>query len=340
MRRGFVVFRSFSLPRFATGLLVGLAVSFGVGCLYAYAVWSPSSNDWGNEKTIATLLLAPLLLIMLVIAIFARRPLCRLFSLALALGGTGLVGLVLGAAVLPMVEFTDVTLKWRAVESRLATERDGMRADLADIAARLKQAKTIVVEGDAPDWFILRLSRFTAHPLFVVLREINAHGTILRRYEAVSGDLCTQEPPSGSLRRMSVGGGSCLLESDVYEFKDWPSIGTLLSIAWDERQFDPRLRASFPPSKHPFSSGSHYPRLVLAVLKKPHALVLSPDLSPPYDPETAPRTVWENKCFFEHDGPFPFGRGARRSACADLLDLYDVADQMFEPSLPPIREVN
>jgi hypothetical protein len=325
------MFGSFSPPRFAVGLLVGLALSFGVGCIYAYAVWSPPSNDWGNEKTIATLLLAPLLLAVLICAIFARRPLHRLFSLTRKIGGSGLVGLLLGAAVLPVVQFMDAALEWRAVESRLSTERDGMRAGLADIAARLKQAESVVVEGDAPDWFISRLSRFTARPLFVVPRDLDAQKATLRRYEIGSADQCVQHPPSNGARRTSVSGGLCPLVSDVPAFDDWPSAGALLFIAWDDRQFDPRLQSTFPPSKHPLSNGSHYPRLVLAALKKPGTLVKMPYAPPPYDPEAAPRNVWENKCFFEQDGPFPFGRGARRSACADLLDLYDVADQMFGP---------
>jgi hypothetical protein len=327
--------KSRSWLRLGIGLVAGLGLSYVAGCLYAYAVWNPPSNDWGNEKAFTDLLLVPLVLIGLVVAILARKPLRRLFSRSLTLGGAGLAGIVIGAAVLPVVQLTDVALEWRNIKSQLPAARDDAIAQLADIGAQLKQAQTIVVEGGdpVPDWFIFRLSRFTGEPIFVVPHDLGVQKATMRRYEVAAGAPCAQalqDHPPRHVRGMPADGDSCLIDLDIPDFGDWPSKGALLYIDWDWRQFVPSQQGTLAP-KHPFSIGSHYPNLILTVLKKPEALIQTPYPPPPYDPETAPRTVWQNKCFFRSDDPFPFGRGIHLAACADLLDLYDVADRLFGP---------
>jgi hypothetical protein len=59
------------------GVPPGALASFAAGCVYAYAIWDPPSNDRGNEKTIDSFLLAPGLLVGLVIGLFARKFLRR-----------------------------------------------------------------------------------------------------------------------------------------------------------------------------------------------------------------------------------------------------------------------
>jgi hypothetical protein len=335
------LFKSLSWLRLVIGLVTGLILSYLVGCVYAYGVWNPPSNDWGSAKAFTDLILAALVVVGLVVAIFARKPLSRLFIRSQALGGAGLAGIVIGAVVLPIVQWTDVALDWRHIKSQLPAARDDMIAQLADIGVELKQAETIVVEGGdtAPDWFIFRLSRFTGHAIFVVPHDPNAKTATMRSYGAAAGATCAQtlpDSPTHLPRKRWADGDSCLIDSDVPDFGDWPSKGALLYVDWDPRQFFPSLQAIFTSSKHAFSFGSHYPTLELSVLKKPEALIQSPYPPPPYDTRTAPRTVWQNKCFFRSDDPFPFGRGIHLQACADLLDLFDVADRIFGPG--PTKE--
>ena len=73
------------------GLLSGFAASLAVGCVYAYAVWSPPSNDWGNAKSLDTIFLTPVGLIVFIFAIVLRKRLVRLIRLLGKLGRRGLV---------------------------------------------------------------------------------------------------------------------------------------------------------------------------------------------------------------------------------------------------------
>ena len=69
--------KPFSWRDLIIGLVLGAALSFVFGCVYAYAMWNPPSNDWGNEKTTTTILLTPVLLVVLGLLWWLRKPLRR-----------------------------------------------------------------------------------------------------------------------------------------------------------------------------------------------------------------------------------------------------------------------
>jgi hypothetical protein len=314
----------------AIGLVLGAALSFALGCVYAYVVWDPPSNDWGNEKTTTTILLAPVLLVALGLLWWLRKPLRRGLGRALGLGRSGLIGFLIGAVVLPVTELGFVGIEWSLMMAKLPFAQRAVPAQLADIATQLKRADAVVVESplltkpDSLDWLVFRLAALTGKPVFAVY-DMNGGRPpkTLRQYRIGSGPACPPilaQPPGR--RKPPTSGDSCLIGTDITDFADWPAQGLLLSIDLDSRQLG--------HTKREFGEGSIIPTLVVATLRKPAALPQTP-YAQPYDPDAEPRTFWATTCFIKTCGAFPFGRGVHWHVCTDLLDLIDVADGIFGP---------
>jgi hypothetical protein len=317
--------KHFSWRRFAIGLPLGAILSFLTGCCYAYAVWNPPSNDWGNEKETTSFLLVPVAFIVLVILALARRPLGRLIARAVTIGRAGLLGLVIGAAILPLVQGVEVASEHHAVRSKLPAEHQILLVQLAAIGAQLKQADAVVLEDAILSkqgqlgWFIFRLAAFTAKPVFVVYNTPGGgQPKTLRKYWIAQGAAC----PNPSSLGMTATADACLAGIEIPDFADFPSTGVLLYTDADINL----VQFNMPP----YSDGSLYPAVTLAALKKPAALPTTP-YTQPYDPDAEPKIVWRNWCDVKNYGPFPFGRGAHWHECAELLKLTDVADRIFGP---------
>jgi len=314
----------------AIGLVLGAALSFVLGCVYAYAVWAPPSNDWGNEKTTTTILLTPVLLVVLGVLWWLRKLLRRLLGRALGIGRSGLIGFLIGTLALPVAELGLVGIEWSLTMAKLPFAQRAVTTQLADFGAQLKQADAVVLESpllkspDSLDWLLFRLAALTGKPVFAVYDMNGGRPPLaLRQYRIGSGPACPPmlaQPPGH--RKPATSGDSCLIGTDIADFADWPAQGLLLSIDIDSRQLGHTKRA--------FGEGSLIPGLVVAALQKPAALPQTP-YAQPYDPDAQPRTIWETTCFIKPYGPFPFGRGVHWQVCTDLLDLIDVADRIFGP---------
>jgi hypothetical protein len=303
-------------PRIIGGLMLGAAISFLIGCFYAYAEWHPPSNDWGNEKDSTTLLLVPVAVIGLVVALLARKAIRRGIVGLRRIGVAGLLAALVGAAILPVAEVGEVAAERLRVTSSLEADRAANLTKLSNIGAQLRLAEAVVLESQT--WMApgdlarlaSRLSAFTSKAVFVPEPNPDrSKARQLREYHVAAGAACRAES-----------GQDCPGTGAVVDFADWPASGSLLTIGQDQR---------------PGSDGKAlYPILALTALVKPAVAPDSP-YAALYDPGEQPRTTWINACAIKAYGPFPFGRGVRWKICPDPLTINDIADRLFGPTSAP-----
>lgn len=313
--------------RLAAGLCLGVAVAFLIGCVHAYTVWDPPSNDWGNAKSSATLLLSPLFVVVIAVALLARRAIRRGLARLRGIGRVGILAALAGAAILPAAERGAAAVERGRVTASLATERAAGLATLSAIGARLRQADAVVLENQAWlsrtdfDRLVPRLSAFIDKPVFVAEDDPGPSGPgrdrpgHLRLYRSTTGADCPATPDG---RRPD----SCLTQGEIVDFGDWPMSGVVLTIDRDWRPMD--------DGKTP------YVTVTVGALVKPAAAPTSP-YALPYDPWGEPKTTWANACVVTMDGPFPFGGGIDRPLCVDPLTLDDAATQIFAAPIPAGR---
>jgi hypothetical protein len=299
--------------RFALGLILGAALSWLVGCIYAYCVWHPPSNDWGNEKEIATLLGAPVIFIVLVIALFKFRYLRRIAAQTIAIGRVGLAAVVIGGLFLPIAQVSESIAARNASALQIPVERAKIIAEFGDLASRLRVADSIIVETGSMlgqqelNRFLARLSVFTSKPVFITVGATAKSGISLDR-SSVSGtpncaaavfDRAKQEPQVVD---------ECLTRTNLPNIRDWPTQGDLINIA------------EYYPSQG----------IVLGYGKFKRASDEPPDNYHPHFPllPGSQRDLYQ-LCQVEQSGPFPFGRGMHWRMCTERLTLEDIGNGVF-----------
>ncbi|HLY57866.1 MAG TPA: hypothetical protein VKS60_20050 [Stellaceae bacterium] len=292
----------------AIGLGLGAAAAFALGCAGEYYLWNPPSNDWGNDKTITTVLLTAAAIPVLVAAVFARRPLFRLFRQMPRIGRPGMIGAAAGAILLPAAQLACVFGPWRAHAAALDRERSAMAAGLDAIGRQLSGADSVVVylppllsSAGAEGTFFRRLSRFTGKPVYR-LGTAGGNRWVVTRY------------------RDAPGAG----REEVFDAEDPPATGVLLSfipdtatmIALAREEDDHRMRDYYSIAIAPLDPRPDKPG------------------GPPYRFDDLPTPIWQNCGFVQPagigpDGPTPFGRLLRWEQCAMLLDADGLVDRLF-----------
>jgi len=299
-----------ALMRFALGLILGATLSFLVGCIYAYCIWHPPSNDWGNEKVIWTILCAPFALIVLLIALVKFRYVGRVAAKVIAIGRVGLAAVLIGGLFLPLVQLSESIAERNASALKIPPERAKLFAELGDLGTRLRNADSIIVETGSIlgqrdlNRFLVRLAAFTSKPVFITV-DATAKSRISLDRSSVSGTPnCSQEPSVDD---------ECLTRTNLPNLRDWPTQGDLINIAeyYPSQgvlfEFGRFNRASDEPPK---DYDPHFPFL-------PGSLI---DLR-----------QW---CQVEQFGPFPFGRGIHWHVCTEKLNLEDIGNGMFAAGPP------
>jgi hypothetical protein len=290
--------------RFALGLILGATLSFLVGCLYAYCIWHPPSNDWGNEKVIWTILCAPLALIVLVILLVKFRYVRRVAARAQALGRVGLAAVLIGGVFLPILQLSESIAERNVSALKIPLERAKLIAELGALGSRLRIADSVIVEtgrilGEQElNRFLLRLTAFTSKPVFITVAATAKSRISLDRSQVSGTANCSTTAVDDE----------CLTRTNLPDVRDWPTQGDQMNIA----EYSPSQgilleygrfkRASDEPPK------DYYPYFPFL----PGSLI---DLR-----------QW---CQPEQFGPFPFGRGIHWHVCTDSQTLEDIGNGMF-----------
>jgi len=302
-----------ALMQFALGLILGATLSFLVGCIYAYCIWHPPSNDWGNEKVIWTVLCAPLVLIVLLIVLAKFRYVRRIAAPAIAIGRVGLAGVFIGALVLPLVQLSESIAERNASALEIPLERAKIVAELSDIRSQLRIADSVIIETGGIvgprelNRFLLRLAAFTSNPVFIIV-DATAKTRISLDRSSVSGTPNCSPAVFDREKQEPAAVDECATRTNLPDLRDWPTQGDLIDIAeyypshGVVLEFGRFKRASDePPNDY-----------------NPHFRFLPGSLSD--------LRQW---CQAEQYGPFPFGRGIHWHVCTDSLTLEDIGNGMF-----------
>jgi len=292
-----------ALMQFAFGLILGATLSFLVGCIYAYCIWHPPSNDWGNEKVIWTLLCAPFVLIVLLVMLAKFRYVGRVAAQAVAIGRLGLAAVLIGGLFLPIVQLSESIAERNASALEIPLERAKLIAELGDSGSRLRMADAVIVEtGSVLDQrelnrFLMRLAAFTSKPVFITVYAAAKPQISLDRSRASGTSDCSKDD-------------ACVIRTNSPDLRDWPTQGDVINIAeyYPSQgvilEFGRFKRASDEP---PIDYSPHFPFL-------PGSL-----------------TAVRQWCQAEQLGPFPFGRGIHWHVCTDRMTLEDIGNGMFAP---------
>jgi hypothetical protein len=309
-----------ALMRFVLGLILGATLSFLVGCIYAYCIWHPPSNDWGNEKVTLTLLCAPLVLIVLLIVLAKFRYVHRVAAQAMAIGRLGLGAFLIGGLFLPIVQLSEAIAERNASAQKIPLERAKLIAELGDLGSRLRLADSVIVETGSIlgprelNRFLGRLAAFTSKPVFMTVYAAAKPRISLDRSSVSGTPNCTTAAVDGGDQER-VADDECVTRTNLPDIRDWPTQGGLIRVAeyYPSQgvilEFGRFKRASDEP---PNEYEPHFPLL-------PGSLI---DLR-----------QW---CQIEQFGPFPFGRGIHWRVCTDRLTLDAIGNGMFgaDPRFP------
>jgi hypothetical protein len=302
-----------ALMRFALGLILGATLSFLIGCIYAYCIWHPPSNDWGNEKVIWTALCTPFALIVLLIVLVKFRYVRRVAARAIAIGRAGFAGVLIGGLFLPIVQLSESIAERNDSALKIPLERAKLIAELGDLGSRLKIADSVIVEtgrffGERElNRFLARLAAITSNPVFITVDATPKSRMSLDR-TSVSGTPNCSAAPLERGKQEPAADVECVTRTNLPNPSDWPTQGDLIDIA------------EYYPSQGVILEFARFKR--------------APDEPPrEYDPHFAflPGSMIDLRqwCQAEQFGPFPFGRGIHWHVCTDSLTLEDVENGMF-----------
>ena len=329
-----------SLVQIIAGFLVGVFLSLVLGVFYAYAVWDPPSNDWGNEKIIDGILLVPVILVLLVIAVFTRRWIYRGLRAIIALGPLGYIAILIGASIGPVCQLSSAAIEWRQVQADLPMHRDATLKQLSTIGVELKTAKSIVIaqppilSPEELEKLYFRMALYTSKPVYVLITP-GDKDAVLREYSVKSGDPCRQSNTAGvgtGPRLPLMTGDTCLTSNDLTDTRAFPNDGDLLSFPSNMEIFMYGLRHKDEKDgdlKH--FMGVYYSIYVSALQKTD-----PPNTKYPYAENWTDlaqlKLHWSNWCSTKTAGDFPFARGVHWQVCSDVVSSPDIIDRIFGPS--------
>jgi hypothetical protein len=302
-----------ALMRVALGLILGAALSFLVGCIYAYCMWHPPSNDWGNEKVIATLFCAPLVFIVLLIVLVKFRHVRRLAAHLIELGRVGLAAVLIGGLLLPIAQVSESIAARNASALQIPVERAKIIAEFGDLGSRLRVADSIIVETGSMlgqqelNRFVARLSDFTSKPVFITVGATAKSGISLDRSSGSGTPNCATAVIDRGKQKSEVG-NECLTRTNLPSLRDWPTQGDLIDIA------------EYYPSQG----------IILGYGRFKRASDEPPNNYHPHFP-LLPGSQRDLRqwCEAEQSGPFPFGRGMHWHVCTERLTLEDIGNGVF-----------
>jgi len=302
-----------ALMRFTLGLILGATLSFLIGCIYAYCIWHPPSNDWGNEKVIWTLLCSPLALIVLVIVLVKFKYLRRVAARAIAIGRLGLAAAFIGGFFLPILQLSESIAERNASALEIPVERAKIIAELGDLGSRLRIADSVLIETGSMlgqrelNRFLLRLAAFTSKPIFITVAATAKSRISLDRSSVSDTPNCSSAVLNRGNQEL-VADDECLTRTNLPNLRDWPTQGDLISIA------------EYYPSQGVILEDGRFKR----ASDEPPT-----DSYPLFPFVPGPLIGLRQWCQVEQFGRFPFGRGIHWHVCTDRLTLEDIGNGMF-----------